>query len=110
MLIGDPDVTMLASDMRAHEIPKDHPDAINFLPQQLLQDQLFDLVICDGPFLRTQSYREPIEARMLTVTQLAPGLEHLQPEGTMVIFFISLKYRIQRSWSGLSPNLLLWAY
>ncbi|KAJ5144381.1 hypothetical protein N7476_004816 [Penicillium atrosanguineum] len=53
------DVTMLASDMGAHEIPKDHPDAINFLPQQLRQNQLFDLVI-------------------------SLGLEHLNPRGTMV--------------------------
>ncbi|KAJ5959466.1 uncharacterized protein N7479_006616 [Penicillium vulpinum] len=88
------DITMLASDMGAHEIPTDHPDAKNFLPQQFRPNQLFDLVICDGQVLRTHSrasYRETVEARRLTVTQLALGLEHLNPGGTIIVLLHKLE-------------------
>ncbi|KAL9565615.1 hypothetical protein ACKAV7_009797 [Fusarium commune] len=82
------DITMLAEDMGCEKIPKDHPDANNFLPQQLETGQLFDLIICDGQVLRTHlraSYREDCEARRLTTAQLALGLEHVEPGGTMII-------------------------
>ncbi|KAL4787088.1 hypothetical protein BJX76DRAFT_364206 [Aspergillus varians] len=83
------DITMLAEDMGlTDDIPSDHPDATNFLPRQFTPDQTFDLVICDGQVLRTHeraAYREKKEASRLTLTQLALGLEHVKPGGTMVV-------------------------
>lgn len=86
------DITMLAEDMgtaRA-DIATEHPDATKFLSQHLSSDMRFNLVLCDGQVLRTHephraSYREPREARRLRLTQLALGLEHLQPGGTMMV-------------------------
>lgn len=88
------DLTMLAADMGIQELPQDHPDVDNFLPLELRSGTVFDLVICDGQVLRTQhlpSYREGREARRLTVTQLALGLEHMRPGGTMVILLHKLE-------------------
>ncbi|KAK1061266.1 hypothetical protein LTR33_012732 [Friedmanniomyces endolithicus] len=84
------DITMLAADMGVDTIPAGHPDHANFLPRELAPDQFFDLVICDGQVLRTNvharaEYRESREATRLTLTQLALGLEHLTPGGTMVV-------------------------
>jgi 23S rRNA U2552 (ribose-2'-O)-methylase RlmE/FtsJ len=82
------DVTMLAADMGKEETDNNHPDAENFLPRQFKSHQLFDMVICDGQVLRTHArapYREAREARRLIVTQLALGLQHLRPGGTMII-------------------------
>ena len=82
------DLTMLAADMGMEELPQDHPDVHNFLPRELQSEMVFDLVICDGQVLRTQqlpSYREGREARRLTVTQLALGLQHIRSGGTMVV-------------------------
>ncbi|KAK4546825.1 hypothetical protein LTR36_001557 [Oleoguttula mirabilis] len=82
------DITMLAADMGVMDIPIAHPDAANFLPQVFKPGPTFDLVLCDGQVLRTQaraSYRENREARRLTTTQLALGLEHVKPDGTMIV-------------------------
>ena len=82
------DLTMLAADMGLQELSQEHPDAHNFLPRKLQPEMVFDLVICDGQVLRTQhlhSYREGQEARRLIVTQLALGLQHIRPSGTMVV-------------------------
>jgi 23S rRNA U2552 (ribose-2'-O)-methylase RlmE/FtsJ len=82
------DITMLATDMGVTDIPAEHPDAKNMLPQHFDPGQLFDLVLCDGQVLRTHvraPYRERREARRLAVTQLAVGLEHLKIGGTMVV-------------------------
>ncbi len=82
------DLTMLAADMGMQELRQHHPDVHNFLPEELQSEMVFDLVICDGQVLRTQhlpSYREVREARRLIVTQLALGLQHIRPGGTMVI-------------------------
>ncbi|PYH46510.1 uncharacterized protein BP01DRAFT_337931 [Aspergillus saccharolyticus JOP 1030-1] len=82
------DITMLAADMGRLEIPSGHPDAGKFLPRQFSPEQRFDLVICDGQVLRTHdraTYRQPREARRLTMTQLALGLEHLTWGGTMIV-------------------------
>ncbi|XXH01841.1 hypothetical protein Hte_008203 [Hypoxylon texense] len=82
------DITMLADDMGSEEIPDDHPESGRFLPRQFKPGQLFDLVLCDGQVLRTHErapYREKREAKRLTVTQLALGMEHLRPGGTMVV-------------------------
>lgn len=84
------DITMLAADMGIQDIPVDHADAANFLPQQLHPCQLFDIALCDGQVLRTQpraSYREHREAQRLLSTQLALSLEHLRPGGTMIALF-----------------------
>lgn len=80
------DITMLAADMGVTDIPVAHPDASNMLPQRFDPFELFDLVLCDGQVLRTHAraaYREPREARRLSVTQLAMGLEHVK-SGAMV--------------------------
>ncbi|KAK2002782.1 hypothetical protein LX36DRAFT_567487 [Colletotrichum falcatum] len=84
------DITMLAEDMGVVGIPAGHPDSDNFVPRQLQSDDLFHLVFCDGQVLRPHekfraSYREQCEARRLTATQLALGLEHLRPGGTMIV-------------------------
>ncbi|QPH17620.1 hypothetical protein C2857_002489 [Epichloe festucae Fl1] len=87
------DITMLAEDMGVDTIPPGHPDADAFLARQLTGDQLFDLVICDGQTLRTHvrsSYRERTEAARLMAVQLALGLEHLRPGGTMVVLLHKL--------------------
>ncbi|KAI1393117.1 uncharacterized protein F4822DRAFT_439325 [Hypoxylon trugodes] len=88
------DITMLAADMGVEEIPKDHPDAGNFLSQQLRPNQLFDLALCDGQVLRTHErseYREKRESRRLTVVQLALSLEYLRPGGAMVVLLHRLE-------------------
>ncbi|OQE07226.1 hypothetical protein PENVUL_c014G08193 [Penicillium vulpinum] len=81
------DVTMLAADMGMDQIPEGHEDAENFLPRQFEEGQLFDLVICDGQVLRQHlrgAYRESRQAKRLVTTQLALGLQHVRPGGTMI--------------------------
>ncbi|KAJ5782742.1 hypothetical protein N7457_004516 [Penicillium paradoxum] len=88
------DVTMLAADMDVDQIPAGHPDAENFLPRQLKEDQFFDLIICDGQTLDQHSrasYREKREGRRLSLTQLALGLQHLRSGGTMIVSFRKLE-------------------
>ncbi|KND90813.1 hypothetical protein TOPH_04589 [Tolypocladium ophioglossoides CBS 100239] len=99
------DVTMLAADMGVGTVPEGHPDAGNFLSRQFGLDQLFDLVLCDGQVLRTHvraPYREKREARRLTTTQLALGLEHLRPSGTMIVLLHKLE-----AWDTVN---LLWRF
>ncbi|KAJ5178143.1 uncharacterized protein N7500_000842 [Penicillium coprophilum] len=99
------DVTMLAVDMDAGEIPEGHEDAENFLPRQLEEDRLFDLVICDGQVLRQHSrapYRESREAKRLVTTQLALSLQHLKPGGTIVV----LLHRLE-AWNTVN---LIWTF
>jgi 23S rRNA U2552 (ribose-2'-O)-methylase RlmE/FtsJ len=82
------DVTMLAEDMGAGEIPADHPDRGNFLPKEFSADSVFDIVVCGAGVLRTHSratYREHGESIRLTATQLILGLEHVMPGGTMMV-------------------------
>jgi len=82
------DVTMLAADIGVTDFSLEHPEARNMLPQQFDPGQLFDLVLCDGQVLRTHirvAYRENRQARRLTVTQLAIGLERVKVGGTMVV-------------------------
>ncbi|KAJ6114081.1 hypothetical protein N7512_007526 [Penicillium capsulatum] len=88
------DINMLAADMGANTIPSDHPEAKMFLKKHLKQENLFDLVICDGQVLRTHvrpDYREKSEARRLTVTQLALGLTHVRTGGTMIVLLHKLE-------------------
>ncbi|KAJ6172696.1 hypothetical protein N7470_001763 [Penicillium chermesinum] len=82
------DINMLATDMGIDEIEDSHPDAGKFLPTQFKPDEHFDLVICDGQVLRAHArapYREAREASRLTIAQLALGLEHLKPGGSMLV-------------------------
>jgi hypothetical protein len=91
------DITMLAADMGVTDIPEKHPDAGKFLPRQLEETQLFDLVLCDGHVLRTHApirapYCETREPARLKTTQLALGLEHIKPGGTMTVLFHKVEY------------------
>ncbi|CAJ2508615.1 Uu.00g136410.m01.CDS01 [Anthostomella pinea] len=84
------DVTMLAEDLGVTSIPSEHPDVRSFLPRQIEETRLFDLVLCDGQVLRTQNrapYRETREPARLKNAQLALGLEHTRPGGTMIVLF-----------------------
>ncbi|ROV91049.1 hypothetical protein VMCG_09571 [Cytospora schulzeri] len=96
------DVTMLAADMLGvadcgSAIPPGHPHAGDFhTTPQIPPGQTFDLVLCDGQVLRPHqphraAYRERREARRLTLTQLALGLGHLTPGGTMVVLLHRLE-------------------
>ncbi|KGO67646.1 hypothetical protein PITC_064090 [Penicillium italicum] len=88
------DVTMLVADMDMNEIPEGHEDAENFLPRQLEEGRLFDLVICDGQVLRQHPrapYRESREAKRLATVQLALGLQHLRPGGTIIVLLHRLE-------------------
>lgn len=88
------DITMLAADLNVDYIPEGHPDSANFLPNQFSEGREFDIVLCDGQVLRTQpraDYRVHTEARRLSVTQLALGLGHLKPGGTMVVLLHRLE-------------------
>ncbi|KAL7823695.1 hypothetical protein V8C26DRAFT_418040 [Trichoderma gracile] len=88
------DVTMFAGDMGLTDIPGDHPEAGSFdLVPNIPGERRFHLVFCDGQVLRTHvraAYREQSEARRLTATQLAVGLEHVSLGGTMVVLLHKL--------------------
>lgn len=88
------DVTMFAGDMGYTDVPAENPDAASFvLERSLGREQRFHLVFCDGQVLRTHvraAYRERWEARRLTATQLAIGLEHVSLGGTMVVLLHKL--------------------
>ncbi|KAI1739190.1 hypothetical protein F4680DRAFT_423097 [Xylaria scruposa] len=82
------DINMLAADMGLDAIPQEHPEARDFLPRNFSSEDTFDIVIADGQVLRTHhrpAYRETREAARLMFTQLAIGLEHLKPDGTMLV-------------------------
>jgi 23S rRNA U2552 (ribose-2'-O)-methylase RlmE/FtsJ len=88
------DITMLAADLGFDNFPKEHPDRNNFLPKEFGDGRVFDIVFCDGQVLRNHkraAYRENREARRLTVTQLALGLEHVKPGGTIIILLHKLE-------------------
>ncbi|KAL7805132.1 hypothetical protein V8C44DRAFT_341690 [Trichoderma aethiopicum] len=89
------DVTMFAGDLGITDIPDDNPEAASFeLVPHIQGDRRFHLVFCDGQVLRTHvraAYREQWEARRLTATQLAIGLEHVSLGGTMVVLLHKLE-------------------
>ncbi|RFU79601.1 methyltransferase family like protein [Trichoderma arundinaceum] len=88
------DITMFAGDMGCTDIPRDNSEAEDFvLERSIGPERLFNLIFCDGQVLRTHvraAYREQWEARRLTATQLAIGLEHVSPGGTMVVLLHKL--------------------
>ncbi|KAF4857161.1 hypothetical protein CGCSCA4_v000091 [Colletotrichum siamense] len=84
------DVTMLAGDLGFDNIPADHPDAEMFLPRQFEPGRKFDLVICSSSVVhehKVGDYRKITEPRRLATSQLALGLERLNPGGTMIVLF-----------------------
>lgn len=91
------DITMFAGDLGYTDIPADNEDAASFvLARSIGPERRFHLIFCDGQVLRTHAraaYREQWEARRLTATQLAIGLEHVSPGGTMVVLLHKLEAR-----------------
>lgn len=83
------DVTMLAADMGVADVPPEHPEAQNFVRNRHpALAQMFDLVLCDGQVLRTHnrpSHREKLEPSRLATSQLALGLGHVRPGGSMIV-------------------------
>jgi hypothetical protein len=75
------DITMLAADMDAGDIPEGHPDLKNFLLRQFNRVRGFDVVSCGGAVVRNQpgaAYRVLSETQRLSATQLALALGHLR--------------------------------
>jgi hypothetical protein len=88
------DITMLTTDLSFDNIPKEHPDQNNFLPKEFGDGRVFDIVFCDGQVLRNHkraAYRGKREARRLTVTQLALGLNHVKLGGTIIVLLHKLE-------------------
>jgi 23S rRNA U2552 (ribose-2'-O)-methylase RlmE/FtsJ len=82
------DITMLAKEFGVDDPPHSHPEHKNFLTQRPYSNHKFNLIFCDGQVLRTHrraEYREPHEARRLTVSQLILALQRILPGGTMII-------------------------
>ncbi|KAI0471873.1 hypothetical protein GGR56DRAFT_677733 [Xylariaceae sp. FL0804] len=92
------DVTMLAADLgvAAGDVPAAHPDRDAFLLRRRLEPAArFDLAVCGGSVLRTHAratYRDR-EALRLMSAQLALGLGHLRPGGTLVVLLHHLAAR-----------------
>lgn len=90
------DITMLATEygIDMEEIPKDHPDALNFTSLRPYPNQEYDLVLCDGQVLRAQireSYRKRCEPARLMNAQLILGLQRIKPGGTLIILLHKLE-------------------
>ncbi|KAL8803955.1 MAG: hypothetical protein Q9200_006015 [Gallowayella weberi] len=84
------DITMLIREFvdKTFRAPPGHPDAANFIPRGLFNDEVFDLVLCDGQALRTHpraEYRETREPRRLLAAQLVFGMTRIKHGGTFVI-------------------------
>ena len=95
------DMNLLASSMVLEDdIPKDHPDAENFLFEDPFPGDKFDIVIADGAVLRTHERGEhrldkEREALRLRLSQLVFGFERIKKGGTFMI----LLHRID-SWEN----------
>lgn len=90
------DITMLAAEYGVTDISEDHPDVSNFSLDRPWATKSFDLVFCDGQVLRTHaphiaSYRERLEARRLTCSQLILAMQRIKPGGT----FIMLLHKVE---------------
>ncbi|KAJ5497058.1 hypothetical protein N7463_009045 [Penicillium fimorum] len=84
------DVTMLAADMDVDRIPEGHEDAENFCPGNLKKVGF----LIWSYVLRQHThapYQEGREAKRLATAQLALGLQHLTPSGTIVVFLHRLE-------------------
>ena len=81
------DITMLAAEMDATDIPAEHPDAANFLPDRPYHGEQFDLIFCDGQVLRMHpraEYRERHKAWRLLTSQLVLALQRIRANGKIV--------------------------
>lgn len=84
------DVTMFAAEFCITDIPKDHPDFGRLISWRPFPAELFDLVLCDGQVLRTQTphieeCREGGRATRLTCSQLTLGMQRIKPGGTFIL-------------------------
>jgi len=89
------DVTMLAAEFGTDVIPTTHPNPESFLMDRPFLGQRFDLVFCDGQVLRTHErpeYREQLEPRRLTVSQLIFALQRIRTGGTLIM----LLHKVER--------------
>lgn len=85
------DITLMAADMGMlpDEIPRDHPDARNFLPKMIRPRAMFDLVMAEGGVLRPHqtllgSHRRHEQHRLMA-SQLALSLSRVKPGGRMIV-------------------------
>jgi 23S rRNA U2552 (ribose-2'-O)-methylase RlmE/FtsJ len=89
------DITMLAKEFGAPEIPDNHPDKENFiLDKRPYFGRSFDLVFCDGQVLRTHArsdYREKTEATRLSCSQLILAFQRIKPGGTLIMLLHKLE-------------------
>jgi hypothetical protein len=91
--------------MDVDQIPEGHENTENFLPLQLEEGRLFDLVICDGQMLRQHSsvpHGGNRGARRVAITQLALGLQHLRPGGIIIVLL-----HILETWNTVN---LIWEF
>jgi 23S rRNA U2552 (ribose-2'-O)-methylase RlmE/FtsJ len=87
------DITMLGAEMDITNIPTNHPDATNFIPDRPFYGETFDLIFCDGQVLRTHprpEYRERREAWRLLTSQLVLALQRIEKDGKVVILLHKL--------------------
>jgi hypothetical protein len=87
------DITMLAVEMDVTEVPLEHPDAANFLPDRPFYNERFDLIFCDGQVLRGHprpEYREKREASRLLTSQLVLAMQRIKKDGRLVILLHKL--------------------
>ncbi|UKZ72672.1 hypothetical protein TrVFT333_000305 [Trichoderma virens FT-333] len=81
------DINTLAGDMGLTSIPETHPAASTFTVTKLLEQEMFDVVICGCQVTRNQEleeWRENREAGRLQLAQLVIALEHVKSGGTLV--------------------------
>lgn len=81
------DVTMLAAEYGITDVPKGNPDFGKLVSWRPFAVETFDLVLCDGQVLRTQTphveeHREAGRATRLTCGQLILGMQRIKPGGT----------------------------
>lgn len=79
---------MFAAEFGVDQVPTSHPEYGSFSVERPYNDQIFDLVFCDGQVLRTHArakYREPNEAHRLTSAQLILALQRIRQGGTFIM-------------------------
>ena len=82
------DITMLATEFGATDIPPTHPDRAEFVTDRPFEDESFDLVFCGGQVLRSHSrgpHREQTEPLRLRVSQLILALQRIRKCGSLVM-------------------------
>lgn len=89
-------ITMLAAEFGALDIPEDHPDISNLSTKRPWATNSFDGVFCDGQVSRThaphiKSYLEQHKAGRLMCSQLILEMQRIKPGGT----FVMLLHRVE---------------